>query len=156
MAYPSGISLITVTARPVRPDGRGGACRVRVEAERKFGYPPDFVFERFTEWHHAVDGLITVQLPHSDQSGLTGDSGIPLDGQVAYRFELQFTRDSTVSTLAFVTLPQSLGPSVALKNLTDLGGWPHTTIISGPPVNTGDVTYTENPPGSGLYTVTVS
>lgn len=160
MAYPAGMSTITVVGHVDRPDGKYASGYVWAEAERKFGYVGTSWFMiRTTAKKAASRGDFSITLPHSNQLGLTGDAGAAI-ASVGYRLYFQPTNDTIVQTLAWQTLPTSMGATVNLTQLADLGGWPNAqiTVVTGGGGGgaAGNVTYTETAPGSGLFHATVS
>lgn len=160
MAYPPGMTTVTVELYVDTPGGKPASGEYRVEAERKFGYTGStWVMQRVTKpWSRLLAGWMRIELPHTNQAGLIGDTGGALAAEPAFKFSIRPTNDSAFGDERYVKLPTSLGTgTVALKDLIDLGGWPNAVITTGSPApSAGNVTYTESPAGSGLYTASVS
>jgi hypothetical protein len=159
MAYPAGMSTITVVGHVDRPDGKYASGYVWAEAERKFGYVgTSWLMIRTTAKKATTRGDFSITLPHSDQPGLIGDGGVPVTN-IGWRIYFQPTNDTLIQTLAWQTLPMSLGSTVNINALgPNLGGWPNAAPVVVVPGGgaTGALTATETYPGSGLFQVRVT
>lgn len=154
MPFPVGMSTIKVVGHLDDPNGKPAAGYVRVIAQRQLGFGgTPWIMQATGKWVPLKLGDFTLEVPHSAQFGLTGDNGVPLTDPVSYRFELRPTNSGLIQTIKWVQLPSSLGSSVPLAVLADLGGWPAVSapapITPASPTTTG--VYTETPPGSGIF-----
>lgn len=141
MAYPLGLQTFNLKIALIAPNGRNEQGDVQVIAERVFGYTgTEYIFQRPTNWLGLRSGKITIPLPYSDQPGLTGDGGLPLDAPVAYQVRFRPLRDVEIQTLKTFTVSQTQGGTVNFAALADLGGWPHAPIVvAGPAPDTGGI-----------------
>jgi hypothetical protein len=133
MAYPPGMTTINVVGHLDAPNGKPVSGYVWAEAERKFGYVgTSWMMIRTTPKLALKAGDFVLTLPHSNQAGLLGDAGAAVSN-IGWKILLQPLRDTVIQTLSYVLLPTSLGATVNLSALADLGGWPNATILTPPP-----------------------
>lgn len=133
MTFPVGMSLITVNVELDDPTSDAEQFSLRVEYERVFGYVgTPWISTRFSNWKRSKAGIASLQVPHSNQAGLLGDFGAAITN-LGVRFEVRPVRESVIQTLKWVQLPVSLGPTVNLSALANLGGWPNQTVVVNPP-----------------------
>lgn len=153
--FPTGMTTIDVVLYFGDPTGRPASGHGRVIAERKFGYVgTSWTSDTIGKWLPSKLGYLTLTVPVSDQAGLTGDKGQAILN-VGYQFQFQPLHSAIIDTLKTVLLPASLGASVPLAQIADLGGWPNATIYQTGPITPTDPTtptqYVETPAGSGIF-----
>lgn len=133
MAFPAGVTTCRVEAVLSDITGRARPGHLHVECERTITHAASRrIFERFAGPFWTASGVLSVELPHTDQSGFVDENGAPITNW-AYHVTFQQLRDTARVSQGFVRLPSSLGASVGLHQLVDLGGWPNQTVVLTPP-----------------------
>lgn len=89
------------------------------------------------------NGRATFLLPFTDQPGFTAGAGGASIIGFGYRFDVRPTRSKAITSTRYVQVPRSLGSTVRIGNLVDIGAWPNATnVIVTPGGGTGGGTTT--------------
>lgn len=131
--YPPGLELVPCFLRLGGPGGDIQSGEARVETERKVAHS-GWVMTRFSKphEHRFSGGLLELELPYSDASGLLADNGAPLaPALLGYRLDIVPLNDTSFGweNQGWFTLPKSLGAGpIDLSTRLHLGGWPNQTV----------------------------
>lgn len=159
LSMPAGVSTFRVQFEAIGVNGRpiGGWFTVEPETPLVWAATGTPLLGS-AETKYYADGIVDdLWLPYTDQTGFTAGVGGPPAIDWGYRFYFRPIRSRQLLTDTYVRVPSSVASPVKVANLMNIGGWPNATITIVEDGGSGDnITYTETPPGSGLYVASVS